>query len=156
MVQAGKYLAKIVAYGVGESSSGKPRIEIKFGFKDAQGVDQTLWWNGYLTEKSIQITAKALVNCGLKGTDYDELAKGAESGMLNMEAPVEVEVQNEEFEGKTRSKIAWVNRPGGAKFMEPGLAAQKLKGLNLGGAVAAARAETGIKAPPVKEDDLGF
>ena len=145
MIKEGKYLATIKNYGVGESSTGKAKIDIQFGFKDQDGVEQTLWWNGYMTEKSIQITAKALVNCGLKGSDYDKLAYGVESGMLNIEKPVEIEVVHDTFEGKTREKIAWVNRPGGAQFMEPGMASQKLKGLNLAAAVAAARTDTGIK-----------
>src|SRR3990167_7293401 len=139
----GKYLAKIINYGVSESSTGKLRVEIQFGFKDNEGAEQKLFWHGYFTEKSLPITAKALVVCGLSGNDHDALAAGPSSGLLNMEAPVQIEVVNEEFEGKTRSKIAWVNSPGGAKFMEPKMAVQKLKGLGLGAAVAAARAETG-------------
>jgi hypothetical protein len=145
MVAAGKYLATIKAYGVSETQSGKPRVEIQFGFKDQAGLEQTLYWYGYVTEKALAITARALVNCGLTGTDYDALSKGAESGMLNMEKPVEIDVQHETFEGKTHPKIAWVNRPRGAQFMDPKMGATKLKGINFGAAVAAARAETGIK-----------
>ncbi len=145
MVNAGKYLAMVSDYGVSESKTGKPRIEIQFKFKDEMGTENTMYWHGYITEKSLPITAKALVNCGLRGSDYDALAAGKESGMLNTEKPVEIEIVHETFEEKTRAKIAWVNRPGGAQFMDPKAGALKLKGLNLGAAVAAVRAETGIK-----------
>lgn len=153
MIAAGKYLANIKDYGVSESSTGKPRIEIQFVCKDAMGTMHTVYWYGYVTDKSLFITAKALVNCGLKGTNYDDLSKGISSGLLDTERPVEIDVQHEEFKGKIHAKIAWINRPSGAQFLDPQMGAMKLKGLNLGAVVAEARSKTGIKDP---KDELGF
>lgn len=159
MVAAGKYLAKIKSYGIGSTKDGKEKLDVLFVFKDEMGSEQTLWWSGYFSEKALPITAKALLTMGLKdGAKYNNLGEGPDSGLLEMDRDVEIDVKHEEFNGKTTAKIAWVNRPGGNQFMEKGMAATKLRGLNLGPALAAAKAEMG--APKEKktktEEELGF
>lgn len=157
MINAGKYIAKIKDYGIGSTKAGDPKAMIMFTFKDENGTNHEMTWNGSLKEgRAREITIDALLNCGLKGDDLSQLANGIESNVLDANIEVELDIQHKEYEGKIGPRISWINRPGGAAFrdkMEHTIAVQKMAGLNLKADVMARRKEKGI---PDKKDIIPF
>lgn len=144
-VQAGKYTAKILDYGIGITKAGDPTVVVRFGF----GQGQSLIWNGSLKEgKAQEITIKALLTLGLSNEDnLEALADGIDSNLLDINREVEIDVQPDTYEGKTRMRIAWINPLGGSTFrnaMSKNEFKIKLGGMNLKAAVKAAKLERGI------------
>ena len=161
IIKPGKYTAKIVDYGIGETKAGNPQAAVVFEFKDDQERKWSLSWFGHFTEKTIEKTLDALLVCGLHGNDVGAIASGPEGGALDMSRDVSITVEHEtDDKGKTRAKVRWVNRVGGNSFkrMEQSQAVAKLG--NLKGAVLARRQETGIQddAEPGASDgeSVGF
>ena len=152
MVNAGRYTARVKDYGLATTMAGDPKVTVLFTFKDEEGKQQDMFWDGFLkSPKSKEITIDALLVCGLKGDDLTGFENGAESGKLDLSREVEIVVNHEEFNGKTRAKIAWVNRTGGASFKDVSPdAVKKLSGLNLKADIMARRKETGIEKPEEK------
>lgn len=144
-VNEGKYTAKIKDYGIGTTKEGQPKAMIIFTFKDEKGLDQELVWSGSFKEgKAREITIDALLTCGLKGDNPLAMVGGIETGILNADQEVQIQVKNELYNDKTYSKIAWINKLGGRMFQDK-VDVQKFAGLNLKADVVARRKETGIK-----------
>ena len=101
-MQSGTKKAFVVNSGLSVSKNGNP-----FAFADMETKEGPIQWKGYLTTpKGIEIATKALVVMGFTGTDLNELNG---EGALNKEKEVSIVVENEEYKGKTYSKVAWVN-----------------------------------------------
>lgn len=104
MIDPGKYRARVVDAGMSKTKAGRERAEVDFAVEG-----ETLTWAGYFGDnvdsggKSLtERTFDALRACGLKDDDLSrlhELAGGEAS----------VTVEHEEYEGKTRAKIRFVN-----------------------------------------------
>jgi hypothetical protein len=171
-IQPGIYQAKIVDYGIGHTKAGDPQVMILFEFNGAEGQRHEMTWLGTLKEgKGQEITLKALLTCGMRGNDIDALADGVVSNILDVNSPVNITLQLEpNQEGKQVLRVKWINAVGGKVFRDKlsrNEAKIKMGALNLKGAMAAVRAETGIKdAPrqqavgqsfsPDDQDDIGF
>lgn len=142
MIKPGIYLAKVISHAVTETKDGNPQVTITFSF-EAEGI-KSLTWFGSFKEKALPHTLKALLVCGLKGSNP--------AGALDVGREVSIVVDDEEGQdGKIRSKIKWVNALGGAKnVIPPDLAKAKLSELE--GAVMAARQELGLP----DSDDIPF
>ncbi len=143
-VQPGKYIAKIIDYGIGTTKAGDPTVVVKFGWGTYSMI-----WNGSLKPgKAQEITIKALLRMGLKDDDkLENLADGTDSGLLDLEKDVELDVQMDTYDGKTRPKIAWINEVGGGKFknaMAKDEFKTKLGGLDIRNNLKAIRHEMGI------------
>ena len=141
--KAGNFEAAISDYGVMKSKSGLPMAMIRFQIVDNDGDNHFLTWYGTFKEgKAAEITSEALAVCGMTSNNPADLAKGGGSGVLKDGGIVSITVKMEEWEGKVRPKIAYINPPGGAGFrdsMEHGEAVQMFAGMNLGGVMAEAR-----------------
>lgn len=143
-IQPGKYVAKIVDYGIGTTKAGDPTIVVRFGWGTS-----SLIWNGSLKEgKAQEITIKALLRMGLSDDDkIENLADGIDSKLLDMDRELEIDVQMDTYEGKTRPKIAWINEVGGGKFkhaMNKEEFKAKLGGMNIKSNLKAIRHEMGM------------
>jgi hypothetical protein len=89
-----------------------PQVAVFFAIlDDGPYRGRRLLWMGYFTENSTDRTIEALRLCGFKGDDLAALPN------QDLDLEVSVTVENEEYEGKTRAKIAWVNAPGGGLKM---------------------------------------
>lgn len=163
----GRYEAKVLSHDLGESSTGKPQIAIRFGFKDSDGKEWTEVYYGYFTEASMAAEKgifNTLKNLGwdadARGHKYEQLAskdrENPEGGALIGQPAsivVEHEVQEQgEHKGKKRSRVAWVNAPGGGALMKnvaTGAAAktlsQKIRGIATGQSMPAI--STGSRHP---------
>ncbi len=161
-VKPGKYLAKVIDYGIGETKAGLPQVLVMFEFKDSDGVQQQMVWYGTLKEgKGRDITIDSLLVCGFRGNDIEVLAEGIGNGALDTEKEVQLTIGEEpDQNGKMRTRIQWVNAPGGSAFREK-LSKQetvsKFQGLNLNlkADVMARRQATGQKTPPAQNLQTG-
>lgn len=107
MIKPGKYKTKAVDFGVTATSKGDPMVVVKF---EVEG--QNLFWRGMFGDKSLAITEKALAALGFESDRFDVLADGPDSGALNLNLEVVIEVVNEEYQGQSRSVVKWINEPG--------------------------------------------
>jgi len=89
---------------------GTRQVYVAFAIIDGDHAGRRLGWFGYFTDGAVDRTIESLRLCGLKG---DDLAN-AMFGPLDQE--VQVVVEHEEYDGKVRAKVAWVNAPGGGAF----------------------------------------
>lgn len=145
MIKPGTYTAKLVSHAISETSKGDPQAVLTFSF-EAGGTTHQLNYYGSFSEKGAPHTIKALLVCGLKGQ--------SPAGPLDVGREVSIVVDDEVGQdGKTRSKIRWVNAIGVAKKAMPqDLAKSKLAALE--GAVMAARNDLNIQDND--DEDLPF
>lgn len=153
--QPGIYKAKISNYGITNTKAGDPQIAVLFDFENQEKVPCEMTWFGTLKEgKGRDITLKALLTMGMRGNDIEALAGGLDSNTLNPENPVNITIDEEPDQaGKYHMRVKWINSVGGAAFRDKltkDEAKVKLGALNLKGAMALIRAETGIKDEPKK------
>lgn len=128
MLDAGTYRARAIEAALGETDTGKEQIAVRFSLLDLEG--QEITWYGYFTDKTLETTFKALRTAGWKGQDLSDLAD-----LCNPETPeVTLVVEQEEYEGKVRARVRWVNGAGGLalkKALDPNKAkafAARMKG----------------------------
>ena len=142
----GKYLATATEVQYGTAKTGTEQIAVTFQTAD---TGDTITWVGSLTERAIAQVIKSLRACGWAGVDVGDVT--AE----DLKEQVELDCQEEEYEGDTRLKVKWVNKPGSGGFAFAAPIAQNAKAqLNArframaqGSAVAGGKA-AGKPAPP--------
>lgn len=86
-------------------NSGTKQVLMMFQIESGPFKGETLPWFGYFTKDAAKRTVESLRLCGLKGQDIFAV----ESQRLDNKVSITVEVG--EYEGKTRSRVAWVNDP---------------------------------------------
>jgi len=103
IVIAGKMKAFPFHWGTSETKDGKP-----FVFIDFETEHGTVTWKGYLSSEAAEkITFKAIACCGFK---YIDLSMMNNDIALDKTSPVSIEVEEEEYKGKTYYKVKWVNK----------------------------------------------
>ena len=146
LVKPGRYTAKVIDYGIGETKDGNPQAAVTFSFQDSESKNRVMTWYGHFTDKTIEKTIDSLLICGLKGNDPRELGKGLEGGALDTNREVSIVVEHDQTQdGKTIAKVRWVNRLGGNAFKRMDQADVFRKLPDLRGQVVDRRKETGIK-----------
>jgi hypothetical protein len=109
----GNYRARAVSMALGRSSNkGTDLVAIEFELKQEGYEGQRITKHSYFTEKTIDRTFEELRICGWQSDDLTDT-----TGLGSTE--VELVIEAEEFEGKTRSKVQWVNRPGAIALKAP-------------------------------------
>lgn len=111
MLNAGTYRGKATRGKLGLTSTGKEQVAVEFTFTDPPG--QRLTWFGFFTDGTFDRTIESLRACGWKGNDLSEFSHPDGALPAGMENEVELVVEHEEYEGKVRARIAWVNSGGG-------------------------------------------
>jgi len=118
-IPPGKYRARAVEAALGLTESGKEQVAVLFEVTEGGFAGYRLTWYGYFHGRDPQTalknqkrTIESLRYCGWQGNDLDDL-----SGIDANE--VQIVVERDVYEGRVRSKVAWVNRLGA------GLALQK-------------------------------
>ncbi len=107
MIPKGTYRARAESWDLGFTSSGKEQVGVVCHLID---IGQRIAWYGYFTEKSTPYTIAALRAFGFRGTDLSDLT--------GLDAEVELVIDHETYEGKTRAKIKFVNTPGGGAILK--------------------------------------
>ena len=110
MLENGKYRGRPTSAALGLTKGGKEQIAVQFDLVDPAG--ESIAWYGYFTEGTMERTIQSLRYCGWTGTDLSVFTEGQP---LPEEVCREVElvVEQEEYEGKVRAKVQWVNGGGG-------------------------------------------
>lgn len=119
-LQNGNYRGKALGAALGVTSKAAEQVAIEFELLDLSGTRYTYF--GTFGDKALEHTLKALRASGWRGDDLADL-----SSVGGPDAPeVELVIENETYEGKTRARIRWVNPRGGLSIKAP-LAPDKAK-----------------------------
>lgn len=146
LIQAGRHRATCFEFEFPEPASGKSQ-GIALGFRLSDGdVDQgriiTAW--KYFSDGALPYTLEALRACGWRGDNPAEIT------IADLASEVELVVQHEEYEGKWRAKVSFINPLGGGMVK----AEKRLEGQGLKSFGAAMRAKIrsldGGQRPPAK------
>jgi hypothetical protein len=108
ITEAGIYRARPVSpeATLAEASTGTVQAAVEFEIISQGYEGERIWWYGPLTERAVKNTAKGLRNCGWTGVKFDEAI------ILDTNAEVDLDIAPEEYNGKVKIKVNWVNKPG--------------------------------------------
>lgn len=142
LTEEGRFEAKVVDYGLAETNDGTPQVVVMFNTVEEK--PRTITWYGILNAgKAQEIALKALLTMGLKGNDVAALEAGKDTGLIDTEKSVSITVENHVYNGKTQTRVSWVN-PLRSFRADPQTTA-KVASLNLKGVIQKLRQDTGIK-----------
>jgi hypothetical protein len=161
--EAGDYTVAVKSAEFGESKTGTPFLALNFKTED----DHTITGWLYLTDKALPGTVKTLKEAFAFDGNFETAPAQVEG------KPCRIKVELEDFEGKTRAKVKFVNHiDGGYKAKPIANAAAFLKGLSAkaaklppaAGAAPTRAAPSAPKAPAPKpapkvetpDDDVPF
>ncbi|MBA3841074.1 MAG: hypothetical protein H0X39_00365 [Actinobacteria bacterium] len=100
---AGTHRARAQEWGLGVSSTGKEQLAVMFAFVGGEHDGKHITWFGYFTDGAVDRTLESMRHCGWDSDSLAELdALGANE--------VELVIEDEEYDGKVRSRVKWVNR----------------------------------------------
>jgi hypothetical protein len=168
MISAGVHRAIVGEGLLGKTGTGKEQVAVSLDVMDTvTGANEHMAWYGYFTEASAEYTVKALRTMGWQGDDLSDL-----SSIRGVE--VSIVVEHEDYEGKMRAKVRWINPPGSGAILKEQMSedeaksfAAKMKGRiraldKLAGqpkATGKPSSRTGgvlSPEPPPIADDIGF
>lgn len=163
MIEQGTYKARGVSGALGMTGTGKEQVAIELEILEGEPKGQRVTWHGYFTDATFDRTIESLRLLGWQGTDLSDL-----SGVgLN---EVSIVIEHEQYDGKTRARVQWINAVGGIALKErldPGQAAAfaaRMKGKILALGQAAANTPTphdpprgvGVGGPMNDSGDIPF
>jgi len=152
LIPSGKYMGRIVDYAITQrEGQSVPELQVQFEF-DVPGMGlRRLTSYKYFSDKGRKYALQLLAILGLRGNDPRALiSHHYGSGYLDEEAEFEIEVIQETYQGKSKNKIGWVNRPGiggVAKADDKQAASLKSQLGDLRGGMAQARKDTKTEDP---------
>ena len=111
IVPKGKYRARAREWVLTEiGEKGTPAVAVEFVFSDESLG--SIRWDGWLSDAAFDRTIESLRHCGWTGDDLSDL-----DGLDANE--VELVVEDDDYNGKTYSKVKWVNRAGSLAHKSP-------------------------------------
>lgn len=155
----GKHRVRVTATALAETKTGVGQIVV--GFEDGDG--NTISAYLFTSDRAWEYTAEKLKTLG-----WDPRENGYRFEDLNTEPSpiagneVDIVTEEEEYEGKRRMKVKWINAPGlGVERMQPAEAASfadKLRRrlLNGGGAPSAAKSSSQQQPSYPEEEEIPF
>lgn len=149
LIPEGKYSAGIVGASFGKSKNNNWQIAIQcqIDAADADAPGELIAYVGTFTDAATPITFEAIRGCGYDGDDLEEFKMLADKGQLG---PVVIVIEHETYEGDTRARIKFINRPGGGAFkFKEEMSAQDVRGF-AASMKAAMRSHT--RPAPKKQD----
>ena len=166
MISEGKHMARPTSWGLSESKNGSEQYAIGFEIVSGDEAGQTITWYGsFANEMAFEITMKGIRAAGGVGTDLNALEFP--------DTPVEIVVAHEEYNGKIRDKVRFINGGGGGiRHMDAGKSksfaakmASRIKAFDAKNGAPPApttKAPTNGRKPPSAyqrqpgDDDVGF
>jgi hypothetical protein len=143
-IEPGTYRATATnEFNFQQAKTGSQYLRLYFRLIDNPEV--TIGWSGFFTEKTQARTLEALRACGWRGDDLSQLSFPAGNEVLLV-------IEDEEYEGKLHSRVAFVNSIRGPS-VKNAMAPQDLKmfAARMKGAIVAfdqAQKAAGVQAPP--------
>jgi hypothetical protein len=177
LIPAGTYKAAAVAMATdagdtmiqfGVTEKGTNQVVMLFEVLEGQHQGAMIPWYGYLTKDTWETTVKGMRACGFKG---DDLA-GALTQNLDNEVFILTEVN--EWEGKSRARVRFVNASPAGSLIKNAMGADDLRKFSAQmkarlagvpvvegkkaerGKPSNATAPSGADAPPPSDDDYPF
>ncbi len=161
VIGKGRHDVSVVRSALAESGEHKDTPQIIVQFQDLNNDTITAYL--FCTEKAWPYTAEKLCTLG-----WDPVKRGYRFEELNADPSpivgnfVEIVVDEEEYEGKKRNKVKFINPTGGRiERMEPAAAvsfAERLRRRILQGASApiGERFDNRVSPPPAADEDIPF
>ena len=158
MKNEGTFPAKVIDHDLEcDDQMNLKTVHVKFEVVDNDGECKTITAFMSMKGGAVPITMKNLVLLGFQGkADKDILTLIRSQGegkelkplALDGEKVVDLVLENETYEGKTRLKVKYINEQGRSAMKRSNVsaAAINLGGLNLAGHIAEARKEVGAPA----------
>lgn len=99
----------------GETKTGKQQVAITFEILASEYAGQRITWFGYFTPNAAERTVQSLRYCGFRGNDISQAPTQA------LTSRVQLAIEHDEYNGRTSTKVRWVNRPssGGMVLAKP-------------------------------------
>lgn len=152
-MKPGKYRAKALEGTFTESEQKKtPMVAVRFELIETK---ETIWHMMYLTEKTKERTFDTLYGTlGMNDAPLIQRDNGEWFDQTHLaDKEVELVLEEEEYEGKKRIRVQWVNEIGGGMKFAGVPVTKVLGGMDLRAEAAAARARKGVSA---SEDQIPF
>ena len=114
--EAGTFPGFVQDYGISETRAGDPQVYISFEVHfPTKGKQPMTWYGNLKSDKSQEITFRALQAVGFKGSKIMDLLDGRDSDTISIgaEASLVVEEEPRQDGQGTFFKVRWVNRVGG-------------------------------------------
>lgn len=111
-LKPGTFKAKGMSAALGYTSSDKEQVAVELRILDEEFLGDTITWYGYFTDGTTERTLESLRLLGWAGDDLFDL-----SGIGSTE--VRIVIEEDEYEGKVRLKVRWVNAIGGLGLAKP-------------------------------------
>jgi hypothetical protein len=105
-IPAGVYRARPITAALSKSKNGSEQAAVEFELTELES--RRLTWFGSFSGGARDITLKTLRTLGWAGDDLADL-----SGIVSGAEDFEIKVEHEDYQGKTYTKIKWVNKIGG-------------------------------------------
>ncbi len=142
MSLVGTHKARAKEWDFGVSSNGNEQVAILFEITQGEHAGKTRTWFGSFSDAAIDRTLDSMRHCGWDG---DSLANV--ENLQNNE--VEIVIEEEEYQGKRREKIKWINKPAGLKLQHQlAGSARDAFAAKLRGKVIAHKKKYGAQPPP--------
>jgi hypothetical protein len=97
----GTFDADVIGGTLTQAKTGTAQVAVEFRLADGSRVTDYM----PVTERALKYTVEKLRACGWTGDDLEQLAS-------IQGARVELVLRQEEYEGRPRTKVAFVNKPG--------------------------------------------
>lgn len=148
--EVGRFKARVTDYGISETLGGDPQIFVVFDVDFSTGLTPMTWYGTLKEGKGRDITLKALLTLNMQGNDIGALLDGKDGGAIPLGSEASIVTAENEYNGKTSVRIAWVNSADGGAAVQrvdkaTGLAA--LAKLNLTGDLLRLRATSPAPVP---------
>lgn len=123
LIPEGKYQAKPLRFQLAHTKNGSEVVHVVFEILDGEYAGTELQWSGYFTsDKTAERTIESLRYCGW---DDDNIVTMRGFGSC----VVLITVQDDTYNGVTKSRVAWVNEPKSAQSNHSPDFAAKFKAL---------------------------
>lgn len=98
--------AKAKTWALDTPDTGNTRLRVLFELLDEAWKNRHITWDGYFTDKTFPRTIESLRHMGWQGADLDVL-EGLDANEVSLV------IGTEEYEGKWRNRVRWVNASAG-------------------------------------------
>lgn len=149
-LSAGTYSAKIVDCGFRKTKAGKDQVFIEFEATDVDG--RATWFGSLNVGKAQEITLKTMLESGFNG-NWDKFGSAEGLECFDVSKVFSIVLEDEEFKGKTFTKIKWINNPdgpGAQQKLNQSEATRVVNSMNLKAATMTMKQTMGIQAPASK------
>lgn len=114
------YHAIAIATTLGSSKEkGTKYVAVNFEIVDDENFfgETPPAWLGYFSDKTSERTIESLQHMGYQGDSVEDFANLDREGCARLlPSTVEIVCDTEEYDGKIRLRVQWVNRLGGGRF----------------------------------------